>query len=140
MEAAFAYNDYGELGEMGGKRRKAPHDRAGWKEMDENPGKKRRGRKAREGSGGDPVRHFTGPGPTGREKPDLGAGDGSSSAGNLERDLAEAQSTMGLNVGLTNEEGEALARAFQDHQLPVVEPTQHTDEETTAGQGKGGSG
>ncbi|RSH81595.1 hypothetical protein EHS25_006217 [Saitozyma podzolica] len=45
IDATFAYNDYGERGEMGGKRKKAPHERAGWKEMDENRGRKR-GRKA----------------------------------------------------------------------------------------------
>lgn len=35
---------FDDRGEMGGKRRKLPHERAGWKEMDEEPKpKKRRG-------------------------------------------------------------------------------------------------
>lgn len=36
-------DDYGERGEMGGKRRKLPHERAGWKEMDE--GSRKRGKR-----------------------------------------------------------------------------------------------
>lgn len=49
---------FDERGEMGGKRRKLPHERAGWKEMDENPAPKKRrsGRKSEsgaEGQGGD---------------------------------------------------------------------------------------
>lgn len=36
---------YGGLGEMGGKRKKAPHERAGWNEMQGDPGPKKRGRK-----------------------------------------------------------------------------------------------
>jgi hypothetical protein len=37
-------DDYGALGEMGGKRKKLPHERAGWKEMDD-VGPRKRGRK-----------------------------------------------------------------------------------------------
>ena len=46
---------FDERGEMGGKRRKLPHQRAGWKEMDEEPKLKRRrgGRKAANTSGDD---------------------------------------------------------------------------------------
>ncbi|WWC89563.1 uncharacterized protein L201_004487 [Kwoniella dendrophila CBS 6074] len=35
IEQAALLADYGDRGEMGGKRRKLPHERAGWKEMDE---------------------------------------------------------------------------------------------------------
>ncbi|KAK8864217.1 hypothetical protein IAR55_001463 [Kwoniella newhampshirensis] len=46
LEEPNPYPDYGDKGEMGGKRRKQPHERAGWKEMDEKPpGKKRRAKK-----------------------------------------------------------------------------------------------
>jgi hypothetical protein len=38
------YVDYGALGEMGGKRKKMPHERAGWTEMDQE-GPRKRGRK-----------------------------------------------------------------------------------------------
>ena len=37
-------DEYGALGEMGGKRKKAPHERAGWKAMEEM-GPRKRGRK-----------------------------------------------------------------------------------------------
>ncbi|WVF71662.1 hypothetical protein IAT40_006470 [Kwoniella sp. CBS 6097] len=43
IEQASLANDLADRGEMGGKRRKEPHQRAGWKEMDEQPqGVKRR--------------------------------------------------------------------------------------------------
>ncbi|WVQ77229.1 hypothetical protein IAR50_006912 [Cryptococcus sp. DSM 104548] len=48
-----AQMDYGDRGEMGGKRRKLPHQRAGWAEMEQQNGKKRRtSRKSTEGSPG----------------------------------------------------------------------------------------
>ncbi|ODO08958.1 hypothetical protein L198_00697 [Cryptococcus wingfieldii CBS 7118] len=48
-----AQMDYGDRGEMGGKRRKLPHQRAGWAEMEQQSGKKRRiSRKSTEGSPG----------------------------------------------------------------------------------------
>ncbi|OCF42811.1 hypothetical protein I317_03413 [Kwoniella heveanensis CBS 569] len=48
IEQASLANELAERGEMGGKRRKEPHQRAGWKEMDEQPQglKRRRTRKA----------------------------------------------------------------------------------------------
>ncbi|KGB74661.2 hypothetical protein CNBG_0499 [Cryptococcus deuterogattii R265] len=38
--------DYGDRGEMGGKRRKLPHQRAGWADMENSQSKKRRTRKS----------------------------------------------------------------------------------------------
>lgn len=40
--------DYGALGEMGGKRRKMPHERAGWNEMDQQGIRKRGRRKGKD--------------------------------------------------------------------------------------------
>jgi hypothetical protein len=44
-----------DTGEMGGKRRKLPHERAGWKEMDQEPRTKRKrgGRRAEENANGE---------------------------------------------------------------------------------------
>ncbi|WWC70405.1 uncharacterized protein I206_104355 [Kwoniella pini CBS 10737] len=43
IEQAALLADHTDRGEMGGKRRKLPHERAGWKEMDQNPsGSKRK--------------------------------------------------------------------------------------------------
>ncbi|WVQ82435.1 hypothetical protein IAT38_004563 [Cryptococcus sp. DSM 104549] len=45
IDQAASLVDYGERGEMGGKRRKQPHERAGWREMDggQPSAKRRRG-------------------------------------------------------------------------------------------------
>lgn len=53
IDAAITYEEYGDRGEMGGKRRKQPHERAGWKEMDEGS-RKRSNRGPRGPSGGTP--------------------------------------------------------------------------------------
>lgn len=47
IDAAITYDEYGDRGEMGGKRRKQPHERAGWKEMDE--GSRKRGKRGPRG-------------------------------------------------------------------------------------------
>ncbi|OXH20152.1 hypothetical protein J010_00033 [Cryptococcus neoformans] len=44
--AVAAAIDYGDRGEMGGKRRKLPHQRAGWADMENSQNKKRRTRKS----------------------------------------------------------------------------------------------
>ncbi|WVQ99226.1 hypothetical protein IAU59_006358 [Kwoniella sp. CBS 9459] len=53
IEQASLVNELADRGEMGGKRRKEPHQRAGWKEMDEQPQgvKRRRTRKADQNQG-----------------------------------------------------------------------------------------
>lgn len=62
---------YTSLGEMGGKRRKAPHERAGWNEMEGDAGPRKRGRKKAQpgetgneasGSGGEGVKRSASPG------------------------------------------------------------------------------
>jgi hypothetical protein len=137
IDASFAYNQYGERGEMGGKRKKAPHERAGWREMDEFRGRKR-GRKAGNQTAQsdsapassqaapprDSTRDFTGydPGQHAVDEGRYGGGEDDghedltlASASTLERDLAAAHAEMGLAVGLSTEDGAAIAGAFEDH-------------------------
>ena len=84
--------DYGALGEMGGKRKKLPHERAGWKEMDEAGAKKRGGpRKTQEATSSNTQQDESGP--------SSGAGLNGSGAGMLERDLLEAHRQNGGGMG-----------------------------------------
>ncbi|WRT66165.1 uncharacterized protein IL334_003118 [Kwoniella shivajii] len=59
VERAALLAHVGDRGEMGGKRRKAPHERAGWKEMDSQPNgaKRRRGRKSDMASSNNNIDH-----------------------------------------------------------------------------------
>ncbi|ORX36832.1 hypothetical protein BD324DRAFT_627336 [Kockovaella imperatae] len=78
--------DYGALGEMGGKRKKLPHERAGWKEMDE-AGPRKRGPRKKDASA-----------PSGSAVPATSAGttgEMDDGAGHLERDLMEAHRQNG---------------------------------------------
>jgi len=107
---------------MGGKRKKPQHERAGWKEMDENKGRKR-GRGKPEDDDGD---NFLYPeydetfrtmerGPISGETlqtqstqhsmgmpSDLELGMGLDGSGTLERDLADARAELGISEGLYN--------------------------------------
>jgi hypothetical protein len=107
IDATFAYNDYGERGEMGGKRKKAPHERAGWKEMDENRGRKR-GRKAGTSQSGVGV----------------GGGDGSGSAPNSSgpRDLQTYEPLQTDNQGL---DGQHLQNSHSHTHQQKEEQQQH---------------
>ena len=110
-------DDYEMRGEMGGKRRKPLHERAGWKEMDEQ-GARKRGRRRRESSG--VLEDFGGhTGPT-------------SGAGTLEHDLIKANGEMRLPTNLPLSEDETFA-ATVDPQLQPAGSGSGDDGEFTAG-------
>jgi hypothetical protein len=120
-EANLLPDDSEMRGEMGGKRRKAPHERAGWKEMDEQRDWKRT-RKKRGSS--DAIQDFVGY---------SGPGTG---AGTLESDLIEAHGEMGLPGELPSTEGTTVA--LLDPQL--VGQGEGEDEGAKSADGAGAKG
>ena len=103
-------DEYSQRGEMGGKRRKAPHERAGWNEMDEQRFRKR-GRKKQSSLS---------PGPdafTGYQSHPHGAADLSGS-GTLESDLMEAHREMGVPIGISQAERETLGSSLEGQGRP----------------------
>ncbi|TYJ53447.1 hypothetical protein B9479_005944 [Cryptococcus floricola] len=109
-----AQMDYGDRGEMGGKRRKLPHQRAGWAEMEQQSGKKRRvSRKSTEGEGS-PVPgqgHDGSPSSGIPQHPHAGHGDSPShgaqditSLTELSQMAINGQTAGGVDVGHVQEE------------------------------------
>ncbi|ODN79975.1 hypothetical protein L202_03846 [Cryptococcus amylolentus CBS 6039] len=103
-----AQMDYGDRGEMGGKRRKLPHQRAGWAEMEQQSGKKRRiSRKSTEGSpgphsggGGSPSGHTPGSGGLHVDSPSHGAAaQDITSLTELSQMAINGQAAAGVDVG-----------------------------------------
>ena len=86
-----------DRGEMGGKRRKPLHERAGWREMDQQRGQKRvRRRRGSSATPGEFVRYAG---------PDRGTGA-------VERNLMDAQTEIGLATGSSMVEGQTIAASL----------------------------
>lgn len=102
---------------MGGKRRKLPHERAGWKEMDMDPTPRKRGRR-------------------GANEPAGAAG----ASGYVPSSTGGAEGSSGLEglTDLTKEQGEALARAFSEHEANAAADTSAAEAEIP-GDDAGGS-
>ena len=119
-------DDYEMRGEMGGKRRKPLHERAGWKEMDEQ-GVRKRGRRRRESSPEEFGVYI----------------DPATGAGTLENDLIRANREMGLPTNLPLSD-EVTFAASVDPQLQLAGSGSGDDGDFAAGdrggvqQGKSG--